>query len=139
MRSLLPPKQNSLSTETLPLPLPPSAPSTPLVDPEEQSTGLLTEAETNQYLEGGEEEEKWILDEKERKDNKINYERILLQLQIMEDKKFTRAKNFLEFIKTSTQVSINAMDETIYVDNVPTGLKAASFLYDIQQQTKILH
>ena len=31
------------------------------------------------------------------------------------------------------------MDETIFVDNVPTGLKAASFLYVIQQQTKILH
>ena len=52
----------------------------------------------------------------------------------MEDKKFTRAKNILEVIKSSTRVSINAMDETIYVDNVPTGLKAASFLYDIQQQ-----
>ena len=57
------------------------------VDPGEQSTGLLTEDETNQYQEGGEEEEKRIVDEKERKDNKINYERILLQLQIMEDKK----------------------------------------------------
>ena len=79
------------------------------------------------------------MDEKERKDNKINYERILLQLQIMEDKKFSRAKNILEVIKSSTRVSINAMDETIYVDNVPTGIKAASFLYDIQQQTKILH
>ena len=31
------------------------------------------------------------------------------------------------------------MDETTYVDNVPTGLKAASFLYNIQQQTKIPH
>ena len=78
------------------------------------------------------------MDEKERKDNKINYERLLLQLQIMEDKKFTRAKNILEVIKRSTRVSIHAMDETIYVDNVPTGLKSASFLYDIQQ-TKILH
>ena len=139
MRPLIPTKQNSVSTETLPLPLPPTPPSTPIVDPGEQSTGLLTEDETNQYQEGGEEEEKRIVDEKERKDNKINYERILLQLQIMEDKKFTRAKNILEVIKSSTRVSINAMDETIYVDNVPTGLKAASFLYDIQQQTKILH
>ena len=76
MRPLIPPKQNSVSTETLPLPLPPTPPSTPLVDPEEQSTGHLTEDETNQDLEGGEEEEKWIVDEKERKDNKINYERI---------------------------------------------------------------
>ena len=57
----------------------------------------------------------------------------------MEVKKFTRAKNILEVIKSSTRVSINAMDETIYVANVPTGLTAASFLYDIQQQTKILH
>ena len=57
----------------------------------------------------------------------------------MEDQKFTRAKNILEVIKTSTRVSLNAMDETIYVDNVATGLKAASLLNDIQQQTKVLH
>ena len=139
MRPLTSPKQNSISNETLPLPLPPTPPSTPLVDPGEQSTGLLTEDETNQYLEGAEEEEKRIVDEKEQKDNKIYYERILLQLQIMEDKEFTRAKKIPEVIKTSTRVSINAMDETIFVDNVPTSLKAASFLYDIQQQTKILH
>ena len=139
MRPLIPTKQNSVSSETLPLPLPPTPPSTPIVDPGEQSTGLLTEDETNQYQEGGEEEEKRIVGEKERKDNIINYERILLQFQIMEDKKFTRYKKILEVIKSSTRVSINAMDETIYVDNVPTGLKAASFLYDIQQQTKILH
>ena len=94
LNRMRPPKQNSVSTETLPLHLPPTPPSTPLVDPGEQSTGLLTEDETNQYLEGGEEEEKRIVDEKERKDNKINYERILLQLQIMEDKKFTRAKKY---------------------------------------------
>ena len=94
MRPLIPPKQNSVSTETLSLPLPPTPPSTPLVDPGEQSAGRLTEDETNQYQEGGEEEEKRIVDEKERKDNKINYERILLQLQIMEDKKFTRAKKY---------------------------------------------
>ena len=86
MIPLIPPKHNSISTETLPLPLPPTPPSTPLVDPGEQSTGLLTEDETNQYLEGAEEEEKRIVDEKERKDKKIDYERILLQLQIMEDK-----------------------------------------------------
>ena len=139
MRPLIPPKQNSVLTETLPVPLPPTPPLTPLVDSGEKSTGLLSEDEINQYLEGGEEEEKRIVDEKERKEYKINYERILLQLQIMEDKKFMRAKNILEVIKSSTRVSINAMDEKIYVDNVPTGLKAASFLYDIQQQTKILH
>ena len=93
MRPLILPKQNSVSTETLPLPLPPTPPSTLLTDQRFlRSTGLLTEGETNQDLEAGEEEEKWIVDEKERKDNKINYERILLQLQIMEDKKFTRAK-----------------------------------------------
>ena len=86
MRPLIPPKHNSVSIATLPLALPPTPPSTPLVDPGEQSTGLLTEDETIQYLEGGEEEEKRILDEKERKDNKINCERILLHLQIMEDK-----------------------------------------------------
>ena len=34
------------------------------------------------------------MDEKERKNNKINYERILLQMQIMEDKKITRAKKY---------------------------------------------
>ena len=139
MRPIIPPKQNSVSTETLPLPLPPTPPSTPLVDPGEQSTELLTEDETNQYQEGGEEKEKRIVDETERKDYEINYERVLLQSQIMENKKFTRAKNILEVIKSSTRVSINAMDKKYYVDNEPTGLKPASFLYYIQQQTKVLH
>ena len=67
------------------------------------------------------------------------FERILLQLQLLENKKFTRAKNNLEVIKTSTRATINAMDETIYVDNVPTGLKAATCLYDIQQQAKMIN
>ena len=41
MRPLIPTKQNSVSTETLPLPLPPTPPSTPIVDPGEQSTDFL--------------------------------------------------------------------------------------------------
>ena len=134
MRPLIPPKQNSSSTETLPLPLPPTPPSTPLVDPGEQSTGLLTEDETNQYQEGGEEKEMRIVDEKERKDNKINYERILLQFQIMEDKKITRAKNILEVIKSSTR-ALELTEESV-INKYAKHAVQSKIKEQAQQKTK---
>ena len=66
----------------------------------------------------------------------LSTERILLQLQLMDEHKFKRAKKVLEVIKKSERVKINKYNEKIYVDKVPTGLKASVFLYDIQQQTK---
>ena len=42
-------------------------------------------------------------------------------------------------MKNSERVTINNDNEVIYVDKVPTGLKAAVFLYSIQQRTKNLH
>ena len=69
----------------------------------------------------------------------LSTERILLQLQLMDEHKFKRAKKVLEVIKKSERVKINKDNEEIYVDKVPTGLKASVFLYDIQQQTKKLH
>ena len=69
----------------------------------------------------------------------LSTERILLQLQLMDEHKFKRAKKVLEVIKKSERVKINKDNEEIYVDKVPTGLKASVFLYDIQQQTKKLY
>ena len=69
----------------------------------------------------------------------LSTERILLQLQLMDEHKFKRAKKVLEVIKKSERVQINKDNEEIYVDKVPTGLKASVFLYDIQQQTKKLY
>ena len=65
----------------------------------------------------------------------LSTERILLQLQLMDENKLKRAKKVLEVIKKSERVKINKDIEEIYVDKVPTGLKASVFLYDIQQQT----
>ena len=58
------------------------------------------------------------------------------QLQVLEDKKFIRAKTILEIIKNSERVTINRNNEVIYADKKPTGLEATVFLYDIQQPTK---
>ena len=76
-----------------------------------------------------------ILEEKHNRQT----ESILGQLQVLEDKKFVRAKTLLEIIENSERVTINRDNEVIYVEKVPTGLKAEVFLYDIQQPTKKLH
>ena len=76
-----------------------------------------------------------ILEEK----NDSQAESILGQLQFLEGKKFIRAKTIVEIIKKSEKVTINHDNEVIYVDRIPTGLKAAVFLYDIQQPSKTLH
>ena len=61
------------------------------------------------------------------------------RLQVLEDKKFIRAKTILEIVKNSERVTINYDNEVINVDKVQTGLKAGVFLYDIQQPTKKPH
>ena len=61
------------------------------------------------------------------------------QLEVLDGKKFIRAKTILEIIKKSERVIINYDNEVIYKDKVPTGLKAAVVLYDIQETTKNLH
>ena len=42
----------------------------------------------------------------------------------------------MEVIKKSERVIINKENEELYVDKVPTDLKASVFVYDIQQQSK---
>ena len=42
-------------------------------------------------------------------------------------KKLKRAKKFLEIIKKSERVIINKDNEELYVDKIPTGLKASVF------------
>ena len=57
------------------------------------------------------------------------------QLQVLEGKNLLEQKPYLK----SERITINHDNEVIYVDKVPTGLKGAVFLYDIQQPTKKLH
>ena len=63
---------------------------------------------------------------------------ILGELEIVDVKELTQAKNDLEIIKSSTRVEIYKNDKMIYLDKVPSGIKASVFLYDIQQQNKKL-
>ena len=127
MRPQLPPKQSDASTDTIPIPV--------TVAPEDHrqptttTTTLMTEDEGDGTNVGSDESTD-AMDAVER--------RILGQLEIMDVKKLTRAKNVLEIIKSSTRVKINKNDEMIYLDKVPTGIKASVFLYDIQQQNKKL-
>ena len=57
----------------------------------------------------------------------LSTERILLQLQLMDEHKLKRAKKVLEVIKKSERVKINKDNEEIYVGKVLTGLKASVF------------
>ena len=93
-------------------------------EPQQEQLELLTDKEELKV----ERDKDEILEEKN--------DSILGQLQVLEGKKFIIAKTILEIIKKSERVNINHDNEVIYVDKVPTGLKAAIFLYDIQQPTK---
>ena len=62
--------------------------------------------------------------------------RILGKLEIMDVKKLTRAKNVLKIMKSSTRVKINKNDEMIYLDKVPTGIKASVFCMICNNRTK---
>ena len=101
------------------------------VEPQQEQLKLLTDDEEVPVERVKDE----ILEEKHNRQT----ESILGQLQVLEDKKFVRAKTVLEIIENSERVTINRDNEVIYVDKVPTGLKATIFLYDIQQPTKKLH
>ena len=57
-----------------------------------------------------------MLEEKDDRQTKT----ILGRLQVLEDKKFVRAKTILEIIEKSKRVTINRGNELIYVDKVPT-------------------
>ena len=48
-------------------------------------------------------------------------------------------KKILETFEKPERVTVNKENEELYVDNVPTGLKASVSLYHIQQQTKKLY
>ena len=101
------------------------------VEPQQEQLKLLTDNEEVPVERVKDE----ILEEKHNR----QFKSILGQLQVLEDKKFVRAKTVLEIIKNSERVTKNRDNEVIYVDKVPTGLKATIFLYDIQQPTKKLH
>ena len=101
------------------------------VEPQQEQLKLLTDDEEVPV----ERVKDKILEEKHNRQT----ESILGQLQVLVDKKFVRAKTVLEIIENSERVTINRDNEVIYVDEVPTRLKATIFLYDIKQPTKKLH
>ena len=101
------------------------------VEPQQEQLKLLTDDEKVPV----ERDKDEILEDKLDRQT----ETILGQLQVLDDKKFVRAKTVLEIIEISERVTINRDNEVIYVDKVPIGLKATIFLYDIQQPTKKLH
>ena len=98
MRPQLPPKQSDASNDTLPIPV--------TVAPEDHrqpittTTTLMTEDEGD-ITNVGSDESTDAMDAVEQ--------RILGQLEIMDVKRLTRAKNVLEIIKSSTRVKINKM------------------------------
>ena len=128
MRPQLSPKQSDASTDTIPIPVT-VAPEDHRQPTTKTTTTLMTEDEGDGTNVGSDESTD-AMDAVEK--------RILGQLEIMDVKKLTRAKNVLEIIKSSTWVQINKNDEMIYLDKVLTGIKASVFLYDIQQQNKKL-
>ena len=126
MRPQLTPKQSDASTDTIPIPV--------TVAPEDHKqlttttkTSLMTEDEGDGTNVGSDQPTD-AMDAVEK--------RMLGQLEIMDVKKLTRAKNVLQIIISSSRVKMNKIDEMIYLDKVPTGIKASVFLYDIQQQIK---
>ena len=123
LRSQLPP-QTSKTTAT-------KETFTEKIEPQQEQLKLLTDNEEVPV----ERDKDEILKEKHNRQT----ESVLGQLQVLEDKKFVRAKTVLEIIENSERITINRDNVVIYVDKVPTGLKAAIFLYDIQQPTKKLH
>ena len=93
------------------------------IEPQQEQLKLLTADE-----EGPVEPDKGeILEEKHDRQTGS----VLGQLQVLEDKNFVRAKTVLEIIENSERVTINRDNGMIYVDKIPTGFKAAIFLYDI--------
>ena len=66
-------------------------------------------------------------------------ENILEQLQVLEKKKLVITKTILKIIKYSERVTLKRDIEAIYKVKIPTELKAAVFLYDVQQPINQLH
>ena len=97
-------------------------------EPQQENLKLLTDDEEEPV----ERDKDEILEKKNDRRTEI----ILCQLQFLENKKFVRAKVKLKIIEKSERVTINRYNEVIFVDKLPTVLKAAIFLHDIQQTTK---
>ena len=94
---------------------------------------LLTEDDDDDDEEGNEMEKNAEFSEA------FSTERNRLQLELLDEHKLKRAKKVFEVIKKSERVKVYKDNEEIYIDKVPTGLKASVFLYDIQQQARKLY
>ena len=65
-----------------------------------------------------------------------SFESIMKNVKLKEAHKVKRAEIVLDFILQSNQITIGEESQLIYIDNKPTDVQAASFLYDLQQPTK---
>ena len=111
LRSQLPP-QTSKTTAT-------KEPFTENVEPQKEHLKLLTDNEEKPV----ERDKHEILEEKHDRQTESS----LGQLQVLEDKKFIRAKTVLEIIENSERLNINRENEVINVDKLPTRPEAAIF------------
>ena len=95
---------------------------------------LTPETLINAIAENNQQEQALLLIEDER----INWKQLLSLITLHPlnvlfynynswTKKLKRAKKFLEIIKKSERVIINKDNEELYVDKIPTGLKASVF------------
>ena len=64
-----------------------------------------------------------------------DFDSILLELEFMNKNQIKRSKIILDLIKQSETVTIESND-VIYVNKETLGIKASTFLYNLQQPTK---
>ena len=64
-----------------------------------------------------------------------DFDSILLELEFMNKKQIKRSKIILELIKQSETVTIESND-VIHFNKETLGIKASTFLYNLQQPTK---
>ena len=89
--------------------------------------------------ESNDKENQEILDTRETTDptelSKVHADKILQNLSMLAQPKFTRTKKIVNLIKESKNVVIDKKENFI-VDATGTGIKVPIFLYDLQQPTK---
>ena len=73
----------------------------------------------------------------DEKQSSGQYEKVLFGLSILEGHKLDRVRNILEIVKNSDEITIDEISGNFVLTSLgDTGLKATTFLYNIQQPTK---
>ena len=73
----------------------------------------------------------------DEKQSSGQYKKVLFGLSILEGHKPDRVRNILEIVKNSDEITIDKISGSFVLTSLgDTGLKATTFLYNIQQPTK---